>query len=122
MPTNYPSHTTLLLLSRPDTRDRPNEWRRILLTAVMVSYTASRLTHSAVLSDGAVGYALLCGHYSALLISVAFWRDAGGLPGAEFQSTERTHSCASALPSRQSEHEVDLESHPGEDNEAGVQE
>lgn len=74
-----------------------------------------------MLSDGAVSYGLLCGRCSAPSTSAESWISAGGLTGAEFQSTGRTHSCASAHPSRQSEHEVDLESrHRGYD-EAEVQ-
>jgi hypothetical protein len=74
-------------------------------------YMASKLTHSVMLSDGAASCVLLCECYSVLLTWAEFWIDAGGLIGAEFQSTDRTHSCASALPNRQNEHEVDLESH-----------
>lgn len=74
-----------------------------------------------MLSGGAGSCALLCARYSALLTSAEVWINAGGLTGAEFQSTGRTHSCALALPSRQSEHEVDLESHHRGYDEAEVQ-
>lgn len=72
-------------------------------------------------SDGAVSCALPCGRCLALSTSAGFWVSAEGLTGAEFQSTERTHSCALARPSRRHEHEVDLESHQREYGEARVQ-
>lgn len=57
-------------------------------------YTTSKLTHSVMLSDGAVSCVLLYEHYSVLLTSAEFWTNAGALTGAEFQSTDRIHSCA----------------------------
>lgn len=55
---------------------------------------ASQLTHSVTLSDGAASCALLCERYSVLLTSAEVWVSAVELTGAEFQSTDRTHSCA----------------------------
>jgi len=57
-------------------------------------YLASKLTHSVMLSDGAASCVLLCERYSVLLTSVEFWINAGVLTGAEFQNTDKTHSCA----------------------------
>lgn len=93
--------------------------KRLLFPAVF-PYQVSKLTHSVMLSDGAVSYALPCERYSVLSTLAEFWINAAVLTGAEFQSTGRTRSCASALPSRQNEHEVDLESRQTERDEAGV--
>lgn len=73
-----------------------------------------------MLSGGAVSCALPCEHYSVLSTLAGFWMNAAVLTDAEFQSTGRTHSCASAPPSRQNEREVDLESRQTELGEAGV--
>lgn len=113
IPTDHPLCSILFLLSSEDKRNSHHG------TKMMSAFSCDvKLTHSVGLSGGAVSCALLCEHYSVLSTSAEFWINAGVLTGAEFQSTERTHSCASALPSRQNEHEVDPESHQTEFGEA----